>query len=324
MTPPVCITGMHRSGTSLVARLLNLCGLHLGAESDLVTASPFNPEGYWEHRDLVLVNDEVLACLKGGWDVPPVADAGWEDRAELAPQRARAARTLAELRRADWWGWKDPRIALTLPFWRRLAPEARVVVCVRHPLEVALSLHRRGYSSVTFGLQLWLAYTRSLLQITTPAERLVTHFDAYLADAPAELARLLTALERPAEAAQIGRACAAVKPELRHHVRAQPNAAPAVPAEVMHLYQTLCREAGPAGERAWAAAPQIAAASANPAAVPLHEWEIASEELRREAETLSRELARATAALAAMERSRGWRVVRGYRALVRRLRGAGR
>ena len=33
---PLCVTGMHRSGTSMVARLLNVCGLDLGPEADLL------------------------------------------------------------------------------------------------------------------------------------------------------------------------------------------------------------------------------------------------------------------------------------------------
>ena len=32
---PISIVGMHRSGTSMVARLLNLCGLYLGTPEEL-------------------------------------------------------------------------------------------------------------------------------------------------------------------------------------------------------------------------------------------------------------------------------------------------
>lgn len=43
---PVCVTGMHRSGTSLVARLLHECGFHLGREDELLAPNPANVEGY--------------------------------------------------------------------------------------------------------------------------------------------------------------------------------------------------------------------------------------------------------------------------------------
>jgi hypothetical protein len=46
----VCIGGMHRSGTSMVANLLRLCGLHLGAETDMVPAALDNPGGVLGER----------------------------------------------------------------------------------------------------------------------------------------------------------------------------------------------------------------------------------------------------------------------------------
>ena len=47
-TSPICIAGAHRSGTSMVMRLLHECGLYLGAESDLMPAQADNPDGFWE------------------------------------------------------------------------------------------------------------------------------------------------------------------------------------------------------------------------------------------------------------------------------------
>ena len=38
----VYIAGIHRSGISLIRRLLNLCGVYLGAESDLLPPGPDN------------------------------------------------------------------------------------------------------------------------------------------------------------------------------------------------------------------------------------------------------------------------------------------
>ena len=39
----VCIAGMHRTGTSMVARMLNLCGVYLGKEKDLIPSEKDNP-----------------------------------------------------------------------------------------------------------------------------------------------------------------------------------------------------------------------------------------------------------------------------------------
>ncbi|HKG74328.1 MAG TPA: hypothetical protein VKA79_08815 [Aestuariivirgaceae bacterium] len=43
----VCIIGMHRSGTSITARLLNVLGLNLGPSDSLMGPSPSNPTGHF-------------------------------------------------------------------------------------------------------------------------------------------------------------------------------------------------------------------------------------------------------------------------------------
>ena len=45
---PACIAGMHRSGTSMVARALAACGLELGSESELIGPTADNEWGHWE------------------------------------------------------------------------------------------------------------------------------------------------------------------------------------------------------------------------------------------------------------------------------------
>ena len=78
----VCILGMHRSGTSMVARLLNLCGVYLGEEKDLIPAAEDNPEGFWENVKFQEINQELLITFGGEWDYIPSLEAGWQ----LTPQ----------------------------------------------------------------------------------------------------------------------------------------------------------------------------------------------------------------------------------------------
>src|SRR5215210_8491404 len=59
-SPPVAIVGMHRSGTSMVAKLLQRTGLNLGDEADLMPPAAENPEGFYEYLEFVRLNDEVL------------------------------------------------------------------------------------------------------------------------------------------------------------------------------------------------------------------------------------------------------------------------
>src|ERR1700712_1555058 len=52
------IAGMHRSGTSLVTRWLNNCGLHIGDE--LVGAETGNEDGHFEDLDFLHAHQSIL------------------------------------------------------------------------------------------------------------------------------------------------------------------------------------------------------------------------------------------------------------------------
>ena len=67
----VCVLGMHRSGTSLLARLLNIAGIELGAASSLARPAEDNPRGFWEHEELRKTNDALLQVFGGSWMDPP-------------------------------------------------------------------------------------------------------------------------------------------------------------------------------------------------------------------------------------------------------------
>src|SRR5215207_7581966 len=136
--PAVCVTGMHRSGTSFTAYALQLLGVSLGAPDRMMAPGPDNPAGYWENRDIKELNDEVLARFGGSWDQPPVFRRGWEQDARLDPLRTRASDVLDDAfgvarTRQGFIGWKDPRLSLLLPFWRTVTPIATTIVMVRDP-----------------------------------------------------------------------------------------------------------------------------------------------------------------------------------------------
>ncbi|MEO5903550.1 MAG: hypothetical protein ABIQ55_06010, partial [Gemmatimonadaceae bacterium] len=53
----VCIAGMHRSGTSMTARLISLLGAYLGPDDALIPPAEDKPKGYWEYEPFVQLND---------------------------------------------------------------------------------------------------------------------------------------------------------------------------------------------------------------------------------------------------------------------------
>jgi hypothetical protein len=162
----VIVAGMHRSGTSATTRVVNLLGADIA--STMLPATPGdNDRGYWESAAVVEIHDQLLRALGSAFDDPFPLPEGWLDSSFVRDAQDR----LADEIRKDFDGSrifvvKDPRIARLLPLWLdlldTLAIEPVVVIPVRNPLEVAVSLGRRDAYSVPPAQSL-LLYVRSYL-----------------------------------------------------------------------------------------------------------------------------------------------------------------
>lgn len=188
---PVCVLGMHRSGTSLVSRVLNLLGVHLGPEQHLMKANVDNPKGYWEHQLITNLNDEILVRLGGSWHEPPIFLQGWQHGTVLSDIRQRARRLIQDdFAAAQNWGWKDPRTCLTLPFWQTLVSSPKYILCLRNPIDVAQSLQRRNGFPFEKSMRLWLAHVNAALEQTAVQERMIIFYEDLILDWRTELKRL--------------------------------------------------------------------------------------------------------------------------------------
>ena len=254
----ICIAGMHRSGTSMVAHLLYRCGVYLGPEDELVPPALGNADGHWENLRFLEVNSDVLTQLAGGWDLAPHPPPDWERGPGLMPLRNAATALVRDFDGHSLWGWKDPRSSLTLPMWLDLIPGLKVLVCLRSPLEVADSLSKRRGTTRAFGVNLWLEYNRAILAATRAETRVVTHYEAYFHDPEAELKRVCQLLDLAIPDETIAHACSSVSEQLRHNrAPVEAQSAPGVPAAVAEVYRALCREAGPIREAATQADPSV-------------------------------------------------------------------
>ena len=244
----VCIVGMHRSGTSLVAQLLHALGLDLGPEEHLMRPSPANPTGHWENEPITELNDDILTRLGGTWSRPPELAAGWERTPELDDLRHQARELIrAEFAGSERWGFKDPRTSLTLPFWQRILPPMRYVICLRNPVDVAFSLRARTEEPLPFeeGVALWLAYVRSVLAATATHSQLVVFYEDLMVDPEPAVRRLATFIGNDQTEAAEAYARAAIRvglsESLWHHRTAVANVVdePRLPFHVKALYLAL-------------------------------------------------------------------------------------
>lgn len=192
----VFVLGMHRSGTSLISRVVNLLGYHLGADEHLMVPTQFNPNGYWENQLLTDLNDEILARLGGTWCEPPAFPDGWEHSDELADLRCKASTIIeTEFKGISSWSWKDPRNCLTLPFWQSLLPPLRCIIVIRNPIDVARSLEHRDGLSFRQAAFLWLLHVRGSLVNSAGYDRIILFYEDLMRNGASELERLCSFLQ---------------------------------------------------------------------------------------------------------------------------------
>ncbi|MEO1039953.1 MAG: glycosyltransferase [Pseudomonadota bacterium] len=159
------VLGMHRSGTSALARVLNLLGAKL--PEDLLGANKFNPTGYWEPRAVIDQNEAFLAELGASWDAPAF------DRADIGPRREDMVKAAAEVLASAYGDAelivvKDPRCTLFADIWADAAERAgyqpRLVAISRSVDAVAQSLSRRDAMTPDEAGALWCWYGACTLE----------------------------------------------------------------------------------------------------------------------------------------------------------------
>jgi len=224
----VVVVGMHRSGTSAMASALARLGLALPDETDLITAGPANERGYWELRRFVTFNDGILKYLNGNWSTPPKPPPGWELSRDQAIVELRSSARDFILRefRDPHMVLKDPRLCITLPFWRQVFDHEPVAVLVlRDPLDVARSLRTRNNFPLSLGLALWRRYVQESIRSVAGLPVFVAQYEEFLADPRTQISELNAFLRAndvvAASAERVERAVEAFEPELRHH-RSEP------------------------------------------------------------------------------------------------------
>jgi len=152
----IIILGMHRSGTSVVARLLNMMGAYFAPDEVMMQPTTANPKGYWEREDIRVLNDDIFNSLETSWDnindfdVSLLTD---EVQKEFAP---RVQKIIFNLDAHRPWMVKDPRLCLLLPVWRSLLEVPVCIYVYRNPIQVAQSLQtREGLLAVNEGATLY-------------------------------------------------------------------------------------------------------------------------------------------------------------------------
>jgi hypothetical protein len=194
----IVVVGMHRSGTSALARGLAALGASLGDRLKPAVADD-NDKGFWEDIDLSRINDELFASVGRHWHSMDLASACSALAGAPRALRTAAIRTLADrLGRHRTFIFKDPRTALLLPFWQRIFAALKLadayVICFRNPLSVARSLaHRDGFPRIK-SYHLWLMHALAAIEHTERKCRVFVEFDDLITDPLQQLSRVQRAI----------------------------------------------------------------------------------------------------------------------------------
>jgi hypothetical protein len=184
------VLGVYRSGTSALARVLNLCGAAM-PERLMAPRLEINPRGFWEGEAIVDLDAQLLRLLGVDWKR---VDFTLPHEGPLVDEFLAGARKIldVEYRTGRIIVIKDPRVCLLAPLWHRALEasgyRAAYLVSVRHPLEVAGSLARslRAYGGMTIeqGLALWQSYMQRAEAFVATVDAPTVHiaYDQLLGD----------------------------------------------------------------------------------------------------------------------------------------------
>lgn len=169
---------MHRSGTSFLARALNLSGVYIGPFESLISNEWItlkdNPRGHWENKAILDLTKKTFSINNGSWEKPPTRIKINQD---LGKQIKKNIDGLIDSQLLAA-GFKDPRIPFILKSWIPYLPKKFIIVAIfRHPLKVAESLKRRDQFSYDESITLWKKYNEKLLECLEKYPGFLLNFD---------------------------------------------------------------------------------------------------------------------------------------------------
>ena len=177
----VVVLGMHRSGTSLAAGLLQKVGVELG-EPLMPANEGVNERGFFENLRIYEFHQQFLSKLGKTWHDVAFDSSSWPPHHRARESEAELEALLKQIfEGSSLWGVKDPRICHLLPLWlpvlNHLRCNPRFLLVYRKPQAVAASLARRDGFSADKATCLWIEHTLAAERTTRGLPRVFVSFD---------------------------------------------------------------------------------------------------------------------------------------------------
>lgn len=178
----VLVLGFHRSGTSMVTRMLHRAGLFVGDK--LLGAGPSNPYGHFEDEEVIAFHDRILRENGRSWTFD-----GRASDLTLAEDEFRWMRQFIGKRNSqhEAWGFKDPRACIFAHAWKEILDKVVFLCVFRDFIETSQSLlhrqsrdivmnkgsrseHVRFWRDGSLALRMWVSHNREVLRIVRENE----------------------------------------------------------------------------------------------------------------------------------------------------------
>ncbi len=215
----VCVLGMHKSGTTLLAETLHKSGIHM---ADVPDGLGYDQSNKFERHEAQRINrrllhDVLVPTLKGfrlrnagldraGYQIN-LDSIAWVVRRRLGRALAAApSDPIVEMvdaldREHEDWGFKDPRTCLTYSWWRRALPDHRLVAVYR-PLDEVLMRYRTRWRSPIRLVRVarsWIVHNEMLADhLDASSDFVLLRYDDMMSD-DREFERLQEYIGRPLE-----------------------------------------------------------------------------------------------------------------------------
>jgi hypothetical protein len=194
------ITGPYRSGTSMLAGILELCGFNFGCSYRVLREpTEFNPAGHFEVDYVVMLNSYLLLntvqddVYRNWFPLSGLPDTN--TLVEYCESHENYFRGFIE--KFDGNICKDPNFCLTLPGWRRYWKTVRkVVFCLRDPVSSASSMSRRYEIPYTTALEIWYRYTDFFYRNSYDSDTIIFDLVLFYADPVETLKKILVRLNK--------------------------------------------------------------------------------------------------------------------------------
>jgi len=155
---PILITGCARSGTSLIAGIVNICG---GYGGDLLGASPYNAKGFFENG---YIRDQIEKPYLRSQKLDPLGQFPIADTKKISiPNDWKEKIETTMLRQGytggDWY-YKGAKACQIWPVWAHAFPNAKWIIVRRRSADIASSCMNTAFMRHYKDFDGWIEWVR--------------------------------------------------------------------------------------------------------------------------------------------------------------------